>query len=83
MAGYKSKLIFAVLANILHDKSIDMYNLHVSNEVEWPTVSKFILLRYLSMSYSPSVRQIIIDNYVTLQRMPEKPLYKWLLDVIP
>jgi len=56
MAGYKSKLIFAVLANILYDKSMKMYEAHVSNEAEWPTVSRFILLRYLSMSYSPAVR---------------------------
>lgn len=83
MAGYKSKLIFAVLSNILHEKSEKTYEAHVSNEAEWPTVSKFIMLRYLSMSYSPLVRQIIIDNYITLQRMPEKPLYKWLLKVIP
>ena len=83
MAGYKSKLIFAVLANILHDKSMTTYEAHVGNETEWPTVSRFILLRYLSMSYSPAVRQLIIDNYIALQRMPEKPLYRWLLQKVP
>lgn len=81
--AFKSQLIFAVLSNILKDKSFEIYNKHISNEEEWPTVSKFIMLRYLSMSYSQAVREVVLDNYLTLERMPEKALYKWLLTKIP
>jgi hypothetical protein len=35
------------------------------------------------MSPSPMVRQIVIDNYIDLERMSEVALYKWLLNNIP
>lgn len=81
--AFKSQLIFAVLSNILKEKSFKIYNEHISNDNEWQTVSKFVLLRYLSMCYNEKVREIVLDNYLTLERMPEKTLYKWLLIKIP
>ena len=82
MATFKSKLIFDVLKNILGTKSIEVYNYHIGSN-EFSTVSKFMVLRYLSMSPSEQVRSVVLDNYISLERMPEKVLYKWLIDNIP
>ena len=81
--AFRSTLIFAVLGNILKNKSMRLYEEHISNDAEWGTVSSFILLRYLTMSASEDVRQIVLDNYISLQRLPVKVLYKWLLKEIP
>ena len=78
----KSNLIFDVLKNILKDKSIQIFKTHIQNN-NWSTVSKFLLLRYLSMSPCAKVRDVVIDNYITLERMPEAVLYRWLLANIP
>jgi len=80
--AFKSNLIFDVLSNILTSKNLNTYNNHI-NDVCWATVSKFLILRYLSMSANPQVRQITLDNYITLERMPETILYKWCLMNIP
>lgn len=81
--AFRSTLIFAVLGNILKNKSMRLYQEHVSNEAEWGTVSSFIILRYLSMSSSEDVRNVVLQNYVSLQRLPVKVLYKWLLKEVP
>lgn len=78
----KSNLIFDVLKNILKDKSIQIFNAHIQDN-NWSTVSKFLLLRYLSMSPCSQVRNMVIDNYLVLERMPDKSLYKWLIGNIP
>ena len=79
---FKSNLIFDVLGNILKDKSIQIFKTHIQNN-NWSTVSKFLLLRYLSMSPCAKVRDVVIDNYIVLEHMPEKSLYRWLIDNIP
>jgi hypothetical protein len=55
----------------------------MSDQEAFKTFSKFMCLRYLTMSYSSAVRNIVLENYITLERMPEKALYRWLLDNIP
>ena len=35
------------------------------------------------MSPCAKVRDVVIDNYITLERMPEAVLYRWLLANIP
>ena len=60
-----------------------MYEKHVNDTELFKTFSKYMLLRYLTMSYSPAVRSLVIDNYLTLERMPEKALYRWLLANVP
>lgn len=35
------------------------------------------------MHSNSKVRDIILDNYVTLERMPDTILYKWLILKIP
>lgn len=75
-------MLFDVLANILVNKSTELYETHISAD-DFQAASKFMLLRYLTMSQNYIVRNIILDNYISLERMPEKMLYKWLLSNIP
>lgn len=81
--AFKSTLLFDVLGNILKNKSEDLYNKHISLEDEWKTVSKFMILKYLSMHQNNLVRQYILDNFLTLERMDVKVLYKFLIKTIP
>lgn len=79
---FKSTMLFDVLGNILNGKSLELYNKHVESEY-FKDAAKFMILKYLTMSNCGAVRDIVLDNYVTLQRMPEKALYKWLLMYVP
>lgn len=81
--AFKSTLLFDVLGNILKNKSEDLYLKHISMEEEWKTVSKFMVLRYLSMHQSSLVRDYILNNFITLERMDLKLLYKLLIKTIP
>ena len=78
----KSNMLFDVLANILQTKSIDLYNEHIASE-NFKDAAAFMIRRYLTMNLNPKVRQIVFDNYLTLERMPEKVQYLWLLKAIP
>ena len=80
--AFKSNMLFDVLENILSKKSIKLYKSHIKSE-HWKDAAKFIVLKYLSMHSNSAVRDVVIDNYLTLERMPEKVLYKWLIDCIP
>ena len=75
-------MLFDVLANILTYKSADQYAEHIASD-NFKDAAKFMIIRYLTMSTNSSVRDIVLDNYVTLERMPEPILYKWLLANIP
>ena len=78
----RSNMLFDVLTNILQTKSIDLYNAHIASE-NFKDASPFMIRKYLTMSTNPKVRDIVLDNYLTLERMPDKVLYKWLLKSIP
>lgn len=80
--AFKSNMLFDVLENILSKKSFVLYKKHVESE-HWKDAAKFMVLRYLSMHSNAAVRDIVISNYLTLERMPEKVLYKWLIDKVP
>ena len=82
MANFKSTMLFDVLANILVNKSEKLYKQHIASE-NFKDASKFMLIRYLTMSFNSKVRQIVLDNYITLERMSEPALYKWCLKTIP
>lgn len=75
-------MLFDVLGNILTNKSFELYDKHICSE-SFKDAAKFMVLRYLTMSQSKDVRNIVIDNYITLERMSETTLYKWLLINIP
>lgn len=80
--AFKSNMLFDVLQNILGTKSIELYNKHINSE-RFGDAAPFMILRYLSMSNNDNVRNIVIGNYITLERMPAKVLYKWLIGNIP
>lgn len=78
----KSNLLFEVLANILHNKSIEIYNKHIASE-SFKDAAPFMVRRYLTMSINANVRDIVLDNYLSLERMPAEIQYLWLLKKIP
>jgi len=76
-------IMFEALGNIICDKSEKIFQKHVNDEEAFKTFSKFMCLRYLTMSSSPAVRNLVLDNYIALERMPEKILYRWLMKNVP
>lgn len=78
----RSNMLFDVLANILAGKSEALMAKHIASE-SFKDAAKFMVLRYLTMSQSADVRQVVLDNWLTLERMPEAVLYKWLLKNVP
>lgn len=75
-------MLFDVLANILHTKSIDLYKKHIVSE-NFKDAAAFMVRRYLTMSINPKVREIVLDNYLILERMPDAVQYLWLIKAIP
>lgn len=78
----KSTMLFDVLANILSTKSEEIYKKHISSE-NFKDAAPFMVRRYLTMSPNPNVRDIVLDNYLTLERMPAEVQYSWLMKKIP
>lgn len=78
----KSNMLFDVLGNILHYKSDEMYRKHVESE-NFKDAAAYMVRRYLTMSLSSAVRQVVLDNYLVLERMPAEVQYKWLLKAVP
>lgn len=78
----KSTMLFDVLANILVGKSMETYAKHISAD-DFGMAARYMVLRYLTMSASEQVRNVILENYVVLEHMDEKVLYRWLLHRIP
>ena len=78
----RSNMLFDVLANILQTKSIELYKEHIASE-NFKDASPFMVRRYLTMSLNPKVREIVLDNYLSLERMPETIQYLWLSEAIP
>lgn len=78
----RSNMLFDVLANILQTKSIELYKEHIASE-NFKDASSFMVRRYLTMSTSPRVREIVLDNYAVLEKMPETVQYLWLLRAVP
>ena len=78
----KSTMLFDVLTNILTEKSEDIYAKHIVAD-DFAAAAKFMVLRYLTMSSCETVRNVVLENYVVLERMEEKLLYKWLLRNVP
>ena len=78
----RSNMLFDVLANILQTKSIEMYKQHIASE-NYKDASPFMVRKYLTMSPDSRVRKLVLDNYLTLERMPENVQYLWLLKAVP
>lgn len=78
----KSNMLFDVLANILHGKSMELYREHIASE-NFKDAAAFMVRRYLTMSTNPNVREVILSNYMQLERMPDAVQYLWLLRAVP
>ena len=80
--AYKSTMLFDVLANILTEKSEETYAKHIVAD-DFAAAAKFMVLRYLTLSTCEEVRNVVLENYIVLEHMEEKLLYKWLLRNVP
>lgn len=78
----RSNMLFDVLANILQTKSIDLYKEHIASE-NFKDAAAFMVRRYLTMSTSAEVRDVVLSNYLALERMPDAVQYLWMLRAIP
>ena len=80
---YKNNLLFDYLGNILKTKSIDMFKKHVDAVEFESSFQGFMVIKYLSMSENPLVRNVVLANQIYLERMPSRILYEFLLKNIP
>lgn len=78
----KSTMLFDVLANILSIKSNELYHKHIASE-SFKDAAPFMVRRYLTMSTNAATRDMVLDNYLQLERMPAEIQYLWLLKKIP
>ena len=80
---YKNSLLFDYLGNILKTKSLDLYRKHIDDVEFASSFQGFMILRFLSMSESKDVRNLILANQLNLERLPARVLYKFLLMNVP
>lgn len=78
----RSNMLFDVLANILKTKSFKLYEEHINSE-NFKDAAPFMIRRYLTMHPNSLVRDVILSNYLNLERMPDKYLYLWLIKAVP
>lgn len=80
---YRQNILFEALGNILQKKSEELLQKHLELEDFEKQFPRFMVFRYLSMA-KPEVSQIIVDNQLSLERMPSnKIVYRFLMDAIP
>lgn len=81
--AYGQNILFDALGNILQRKSEDVFQKHIAMEDFEKQFPRYMVLRYLSMA-KPEVAQIVLDNQLSLERMPSnKIVYRFLMDVVP
>ena len=80
---FKNRNIFAYLDNILAKKDRELMFKHLSEDGFETDFKKVVLLRYLSMSGDPSVRKVVLDNQLSLERMDCKTAYRFLFKTVP
>ena len=78
-----NNILFDILSNILKDKSNEIYLNHINADDFDKTFPKYMLIRYLSMHSSSDVNSIVLNNQLQFERMPNRALYKFLLDNVP
>jgi len=80
---FKNNYLFEYLRNILTEKSWTIFEKHV-NDVDFDaSFSPYMVITYLSMSTKPAVRDIVLNNQLTLERFPKKQLYRFLIKEVP
>lgn len=80
---FKNRNLFDYLGNILVGKNMELYSRHIAEEGFDADFKKVVLLRYLSMSTDERVRNVVMENQLTFDRMDCKVLYRYLIRVIP
>ena len=81
--AYGQNILFDALGNILQRKSEDVVQKHIGTEDFEKQFPRYMVLRYLSMA-KPEVAQIVLDNQLSLERMPSnKAVYRFLMNEIP
>lgn len=82
--AYSQNILFDALGNILHHKSENVFQKHVSMEDFEKQFPRYMVLRYLSMSKEEDVFKLILENQLSLERIPSNRLvYRFLMDVVP
>lgn len=81
--AYGQNILFDALGNILQRKSEDVFQKHIAMEDFEKQFPRYMVLRYLSMA-KLEVAQIVLDNQLSLERMPSnKAVYRFLMDIVP
>lgn len=80
--AYKSTILFDVMDNLLVGKSAEAYERHVSSP-DFKDVSTFILVKYMSMSPDPRVREFVFENQFRLEKLAPAVIYMVLLKSLP
>jgi len=80
--AYRSNMLFDAMNNILVTKSEEIWRSH-TEDPNFKDFTGFICRKYMTMSPDPRVRQIVLDNYVSLERLDDKVLYRWLMEKLP
>jgi hypothetical protein len=78
----KSTMLIDAMNNILVTKSEEIWRHHIEDP-NFKDFTGFICRKYMTMSPDPRIRQIVMDNYVQLERFDDKNLYLWLLRSLP
>ena len=50
---------------------------------DFKDAAPFMVRRYLTMCNNAKVRDVVLDNYLTLERMSSEIQYLWLMKAIP
>lgn len=80
---FKNRNLFDYLKNILKDKDMELYRVHVSDDAFETDFKKFMEIRYLSMCGDENVRNFVVDNQFLLEKMDCKLLYMFLIRTVP
>lgn len=81
--AHKSTMLFDAMNNILVTKSEKIRLVHIADP-NFRDFTKFMCLKYMTMSPDPRIRELVVENYVALERMPsDAAVYKWLMDKLP
>ena len=81
--NFRNKNLFDYLNNILCLKDMELYEKQVVEDGFEPDFKKVVLMRYLSMSKDPLVRDIVLKNQLLFDRTDCKTLYKYLILTVP
>ena len=81
--NFKNRNLFDYLNNILCLKDTELMERQVAEEGFDSDFKKVVLMRYLSMSKDPRIREIVFKNQLFFDRTDCKTLYRYLVRVVP